>query len=322
MLRPIPLAARLQVKHLRLIAAIAEHGQLSVAASVLSLTQPAASRALAEIEALAGARLFDRRAKGMAPTAVGAGLARRARAILDEIADAAEEVEQLRLGLGGVVRVGAVTGAAVACVVPTLRRLRALAPELELHVEVAGSAALVAGLTEARFDMVLGRLPQGLAAADFAMTPARGERVALLVSERHPAAGGRAAPLSALAGCEWVMQGPGAPVRRAVEDAFAAEGLPPPGRVTNTASLLVTLAMLREADVVAPVSAEVATLLTDRPGALTALRPRAPIEVAPYALITLRARRLSPAAARCRDMLTEALRARPQRRERRSPARS
>ena len=44
------LAQRLTFKHLRLIAAIAEHRQLSLAAQVLALTQPAASRTLGEIE--------------------------------------------------------------------------------------------------------------------------------------------------------------------------------------------------------------------------------------------------------------------------------
>ena len=58
------LASRLTLKHLRLIAAVAEHRQLSLAAHALTLTQPAASRLLAEIEVLVGAPLFERHPRG------------------------------------------------------------------------------------------------------------------------------------------------------------------------------------------------------------------------------------------------------------------
>ncbi len=75
---------QLNLKHLRLIAAIAEHQQLSIAAQALAVTQPAASRTLAEAEARVGVPLFERHAKGMLPTDAGEGLARRARNILDE----------------------------------------------------------------------------------------------------------------------------------------------------------------------------------------------------------------------------------------------
>lgn len=304
------LADRLHLKHLRLIAAVARHGQLSLAAHALSLTQPAASRALAEVEALIGAPLFDRHPKGMTPTPLGAGLARRARTILDDLTDAAEEVEQLRHGRGGVVRIGAVTGAAVATVVPAIRALKALAPLVELHVEVATSDVLIADLAALRFDMVLARLPASARQEEFDQLRARGEQVRVVAHADNPLAGVSA--LAALSQAHWVMQGPGAPIRRAVEAGFAASGAPPPRNVTNTASLLMALALMRSrdattTDTVSPVSAEVAGLLTGMHSDLVTLPLAAPILVAPYALITLRGRRLTPAAARCHELLADAL---------------
>ena len=142
----ISLASLLMMKHLRLIAAIAEHRQLSIAADALSITQPAASRTLAEAEARVGAALFERHPKGMTLTDVGESLARRARNILDELNDASDEVERLRLGSGGVVLIGAVTGAAVGYVAPAVRQMKSLAPNVDLHIEVGSSDALMAGL--------------------------------------------------------------------------------------------------------------------------------------------------------------------------------
>ncbi len=294
---------RLQLKHLRLIAAIAEHEQLSIAAQTLAITQPAASRTLAEAEQRIGVALFERTPRGMVATGAGESLARRARNILDELADAADEVERLRLGRGGVVRIGAVTGAAVGYVVPALRALKARAPEAEVHVEVATSEELIAGLQALRHDMVLARVPPRAAPDGLSMTPARGERVSIVANARHSAARSPGLRLSDLAESDWVMQGPGAPIRRAVEDAFLRQGAPLPRHVINTSSLLMALALLEEPGVVTPVSTEVAQLLCAGRDDLVLLPIAEPILVAPYSLIMLRDRRLSPVAAECRDLL-------------------
>ena len=119
---------RLQPKHFSLISSIAELGQLSLAAQSLALTQPAASRMLGEIERYVGSAVFIRTPKGMEPTPVGSALIRRAQNVLEEIREAAREVDAIRRGLTGKVRVGAVTGGAVGYVVPAIKALKASAP--------------------------------------------------------------------------------------------------------------------------------------------------------------------------------------------------
>lgn len=297
------LATHLHLKHLRLIAAIARHGQLSLAAEALAITQPAASRTLAEAEARAGAALFARGPRGMIATDAGESLARRARNILDELDEAADEVERLRLGRGGVVRIGAVTGAAVAYVVPALARLRTIAPEAEVHVEVGTSEALIDGLLALRHDIVLARVPLRTPPGALSLLRAKGEQVRIVANARHPAAGAKAVMLPDLGGDDWVMQGPGAPIRRAVEEAFLLQGAPLPERVVNTASLLMALALLRGAATVTPVSHEVASLLLEGRPDLVILPVAEPILVAPYALVSLRGRRLSPVASACHEVL-------------------
>jgi DNA-binding transcriptional LysR family regulator len=240
----------------------------------------------------------------MLPTNAGEGLARRARNILDELTDAADEVERLRLGRGGIVRIGTVTGAAVGYVVPAIRALKEQSPEAEVHVDVANSEELISGLLALRHDMILGRVPMRMAPAGLSMQRARGERVQIVASAGHAAAARDAVSLADLVGAEWVMQGPGAPIRRAVEDAFLNLGAPLPRNVTNTASLLMALAQLRNPVVVTPVSQEVAHLLTAGRSDLVILPVQEPILVAPYSLITLRDRRLSPVAVRCHDLLS------------------
>ena len=305
---PNALAARLQIKHLRLITAIADRGQVSLAAQGLGMTQPAASRALAEIEAIVGTPLFERHPKGMTLTPVGDGLARHARNVLDEIASAAVAVEKLRLGHAGVVRIGAVTGAAVGLVVPAIRRLKALAPEVDLHIDVGPSEELIKGLVGLRHDMMLGRLPVGAKTADFHLQRASGERVRIIANRANRFAGQARIGLAETAHSDWVMQSPGAPMRQALDDAFLALGVQPPRNVTNTASLLVVLSLLQDREVLTPVSQEVADLLTGTHPDLVQLDIVESVVVAPYSLITLAARRLLPVAARCHDLMSEVLR--------------
>lgn len=303
------LAQRLTIKHLRLIAAIAEQGQLSLAAQALSLTQPAASRTLGEIETLCGTPLFERHPRGMVPTPVGALLARRARNVIEELGEAAAEIGRQRSGLGGTVRIGAVTGGAVGYVVPVIRRLKALAPDAEVHVEVGMSRDLIHELEALRLDFVLARIPPESDPGAFDAVRAAEERIDLLVGRDSPFAARRSVGLVELLNLHWVMQARGAPIRMAIEAAILGLGAPLPPRVTNTSSLLVTLAMLDAPDSVAPVSREVTTLLVGagpRAGVVR-LRLAERIVVAPYQLLSTRGRRLSPLAQRCRDLVAEML---------------
>src|SRR5215467_6987729 len=65
------LLARLRFRHLQLIAEIERSGSLSASAAALNLTQPALSKALKEVEAMLGFRLFDRGARGLQKTVQG-----------------------------------------------------------------------------------------------------------------------------------------------------------------------------------------------------------------------------------------------------------
>ena len=103
------LQQRLKPSHLRLILRIAEAQKLQIAAEASGMSQPAASRLLAEMEAHVGAPLFKRQPKGMVPTAEGHAFIKHARAILAQYDDLEAELGLLGRGQAGAVRVGPVT---------------------------------------------------------------------------------------------------------------------------------------------------------------------------------------------------------------------
>ena len=63
--------ARLKTRQLLLLVALAEEGNIHRAAEVLSMTQPAASKLLKDIEDVLGVQLFDRQPRGMRPPPSG-----------------------------------------------------------------------------------------------------------------------------------------------------------------------------------------------------------------------------------------------------------
>lgn len=299
----------LKLNQLRLIAAIAEHGQLRLAAELIGITQPAASRMLAEIERVAGAALFTRHAKGMGLTPMGAVIARRAHEMSVGMRDLAREVAALRGGRGGQVAVGAVTGPAVGYLVPALRRLRRVAPEIEARVDVGPSATLVRGLSAAEYDFVLGRPPPETDRRAFTLRPAWHESVAFLARRDHPLAGAPRVGLEELAACDWIIQERGTPIRVTVDEALARAGLRPPPHVVSTSSLVVMIALLSRTDAVAPMAREVARMMTSPPvsAGFVELATDRDLIVSPYYIIRAAGRSLSPAALRLLALVEEEL---------------
>lgn len=279
--------SRLKPTHLKLLLRIAETGKLQIAADQLAISQPAASRILADVEADIGAPIFERLPRGMLPTEIGRSILRRVGMILAEFDGLEQELGMLRSGQSGRVRIGAVTGPAVGYVVPAIAHIRKNFRDLNVTIHVAPSAELIRGLEERHFDFIIARLPPGYDTIDLDMNPARTERIVLLVNELHPLAGKPACALSDLRQYEWVMQERGTPIRQAVENVFRTSNLPLPDQVSNSSSLLVALTMLASENAITPQAQEVADLLgVNGIGArLAVLDIAQPISVDPYFII-------------------------------------
>lgn len=285
---------------LRLIQEIAQHGQLQMAAEACGMTQPAASRMLADIEQKIGARLFLRQPKGMEPTEIGFSVLRRAQAILREYGSMASDIREMKGGEAGSVRIGAVTGPAVDILVSAIREVKATSPKAEITVDVQPSRELLTYLAAGEMDLALARILPEFDSKDFNIREMSGERIRFLVRAGHPMTRHDPVTLTQLLDYEWIMQTRGAPIREATLAAFASVGIPEPVRIVNSASLLFTIAYLSNSDAVSPLSEELARMLTQPPinAGFSILRTPHDIRVSPYYLLSLRRRVLTPLAQR------------------------
>lgn len=102
---------QLNIRHLAAVAAVVEHGSVSLATRVVSLTQPAITQGIAKLEAQLGLKLFERRPGGMTPTQAALRLAPRVEVALRLIGSSRVTAAQIRAFVG-LARAGSYAGAA------------------------------------------------------------------------------------------------------------------------------------------------------------------------------------------------------------------
>jgi LysR family transcriptional regulator for metE and metH len=100
----INLIASMDIRHLRMVDAVAELGNLSAAASKLCLTQSALSHQLKRMENITGLPLFLRQGKRMLLTQAGQRLLESANNILNELDAAQRDIQAMAAGDKGRIR--------------------------------------------------------------------------------------------------------------------------------------------------------------------------------------------------------------------------
>lgn len=289
----------LKLSHLRLLAALAESGQIGLAADRLHIAQPAASRLLAEVERIVGMPVHSRTGRGITLTAIGNSLALRAQRVQTELRDAAREIAEIAAGEIGHVRIGAVTGPAIDRVLPVLRASRISAPRVTAEVTVAPSDLLCDQLLAGKLDFAIGRLPQDGSAALFDMTPIATEPVSLVVRRDHPLAHRSDLKPAQLLEFDWVLPPRESILTRAVLARLRAHGLPEPPQRLSTASFLLVFALLQQSNAIAPLARAVAQTYVAEPyAAYVLLDIDLGIEVEVFGLLTRAGAILPPIAAR------------------------
>src|SRR5437667_9220493 len=96
--------AKLEIRHLKLLAAVAEEGSVTEAGKRLHLTQSALSHQLRDAEERLGTALFLRLGRKMVLTPAGDRLITCARRVLEELSNTETQIEGLNGGAGGEIR--------------------------------------------------------------------------------------------------------------------------------------------------------------------------------------------------------------------------
>jgi DNA-binding transcriptional LysR family regulator len=244
---PDYLVRRLRLRHLELLVALADAGTMRAAATRLHLSQPALSKMLAEIEAGFEARLFERSAHGLAANALGEAAVYRARVILGELLRGKDEVDALRTGAEGVLRLGtlSVTAAVPQAIVQLRRRL----PGARVQIQEGRVRDMVQRLLDGELDCVFGAITPELLTSDLLdlLKPEvlLEDELCVLCAEGHPLARSRKLSWAQLGSQPWVAPPKDTLVRQALMTAFLNADLQPPEPVVEVLSSVTVSSVLR-----------------------------------------------------------------------------
>ena len=289
------LLARLRTRQLLLLNVLGEQRNLGRAALAMSMSQPAATKLLQQLEGALGVSLFTRLARGMEPTPYGEVLVRYARRVLTDFGAVREEMVALRSGLRGALRVGCVPGAVTELLAPALIAYKVQHAYVAVSIMVDTSDMMLTQLARGDVDLVLGRLTEGVNADEYTCQPLLGELQVVVARANHPLLDRAGLALADLVEWSWILQPPGSPQRGRFEAALREAGLHKRLNITETASTIATTALLEISDMLAVMPASLAAHYA-RLGVLKALPLTLPIHVPPVYLITRADRVLSPAA--------------------------
>jgi DNA-binding transcriptional LysR family regulator len=198
------------LRRLRSLCAIADHGSLTAAADALAFTQPAVSQHLAALEAEVGARLVTRSRGGAQLTDAGRLLVEHARAALDRLTLAEVQVadlvaqEQRRVRLAG--HSSSLTRLVPLAVADVRRRL----PDAAVTIREAGPPGALDALRNGDVDLaVMFRRVGAEAPVDVEERLLLEESMYAVIPRGHPLAGEPELELAGLRDDAWV-QGPSA----------------------------------------------------------------------------------------------------------------
>jgi DNA-binding transcriptional LysR family regulator len=174
----------MDLRQLRYFLAVADCGSFSEAARRLHIAQPAISTTVRKLENELELRLLHRGDNGVTRTAEGEALARHARRLLSQLADAELEMRELKGLTKGEVRVGLPSMLGSYYFPPLLMGFNHRYPDLKLTVVEAGARSLQQSILDGTLDLgviVADEVPENLEARHFA----REEMVACAAPD-HP----------------------------------------------------------------------------------------------------------------------------------------
>jgi DNA-binding transcriptional LysR family regulator len=197
----------IDLRRLRALRAVSDHGTLAAAADALHLTPSAVSQQLAALEKEIGRELLEPAGRTVRLTAAARLLLQHADALFAQLerleGDLAAQAGEPR----GEVRIGGFPTALAGLLAPAARPLRRVAPGVVLRVQEYETPEGVAALVARDIDVVLGMECSAAPRRDdarFHREELLGDVLDAVISTEHPLAGRARIDLAELADEEWI----------------------------------------------------------------------------------------------------------------------
>lgn len=285
---------RISLRELDILVAVIQTGSMGKAAGRFNMSQPAVSKAIADLEKTLGVRLLNRSRRGAEPTPHGAALIKCGIAIFEELQKGVQDLDLLSDPTAGEVRIGTTEPIAAAIVSPVINQLSRQYPRMSFHVVTAERSLLCRELTERNVELAIFRMAAPLGREHSSEVLFEDSSV-VAVGAKNPLTRWRKIALADLMNERWVLGPTDSYVGSFQADIFRACGLSLPRLTVSTASTSLRNELLSTGRFLT-ILPRFHLMLPRRHPALRPLQVRLPDTRLPIAIVTLKNRVLSPIA--------------------------
>jgi DNA-binding transcriptional LysR family regulator len=234
---------RVKLHDLRVLMSVVERGSMAKAAESLATSQPAVSRAIADLEYSLGVCLLDRGPRGIVPTPYGHAVIRRGIAIFDELKQGVRDIEFLADPTAGEVRIAAPMGIGAGFVATVIDGMGRRYPRVVCDLTVCDAPLNTLALEQREVDLavMLGVMP--FAEDHFQAEVLFADSLFVIAASANPWTRRRRIRLADLMDEPWALPPPGHHDRAWMTDVFRAAGLelPRPAMITTTGVARIAL---------------------------------------------------------------------------------
>lgn len=177
---------RLEIRHLKLLDAVAGEGSITGAGRRLHLTQSALSHQLRDAEEKLGTALFLRLGKKMIPTPAGEQLVICARKVLEELRNVETRIDGLNGGTRGVIRLSTECYTCYHWLPPLLKKFHGKFPQVDVNIDAGATPQPADALLEGKLEVAIMSCPPRN--RSLRITPMFEDEVMLVMAPNHPLA--------------------------------------------------------------------------------------------------------------------------------------
>jgi LysR family pca operon transcriptional activator len=242
--------SRVKFRHLQCFLAVAQLGGVQKAAESLSITQPAVSKTVAELEAILGVKLFERGRHGAVPTREGQLFMPHASACVSALRQGVDLLARAEGVASATLEIGILPTVASALIPSVLKRFAVEWPRVIVRLATGSNAELLERLKAGSIEFAIGRLADPERMIGLSFEQLFSEPLIAVVRAGHPLESSAGLPVALLEGFTVVVPPFGTLIRQSADSLLAAWGVPPLSAFVEVLSVSIGRALALENDAV------------------------------------------------------------------------
>jgi LysR family pca operon transcriptional activator len=244
------ISRRIKIRHLEAFVEVARQKSVGRAAITLSLTQPAVTRTIRELEQIVGTPLIERDGRGIRLSHQGEVFLSHAGSGLAAVRGGIAALANVATVAGPPVRIGALPTVSATIMPGAVADFLASGLKSPLMVTTGENRVLLDQLRKGDLDLVMGRMPAPENMASLRFEQLYRDRVVFIVSSRHPLAGQRQVAADILSRHPVLVPPAGSIIHPFVERVMLEQGMAPPVKAVETVSDSFGRAFLRSTNAI------------------------------------------------------------------------